>query len=114
MWRLIINLEVDLSILFLFHYLEPMTAGAIEGFRAYPTQLNGEGLWLEFPAMEGSRPLQVAIYDVQGRKMASKSFSTGKEGGKQLWKLDHQHWASGIYLLRMEDHELNHQQKLIK
>lgn len=92
----------------------PMTARAIDGFRAYPAQLNGEGLWLEFPAMEASQPLKIAIYDIQGRKMAARSFETGEQGGKQLWKLDHEHWASGIYLLRVESHKLNHQQKLIK
>ena len=94
----------------------PQTSPAqdYQDFRIYPTQLSSEGLWLEFPLLEEGRQLQVVIYDVQGRKMATKTFVTGKEGSKQHWMPEHETWASGIYLIKFQDQEMNHQLKLIK
>ena len=94
----------------------PQTSPALDykDFRIYPTQLSSEGLWLEFPPLEENRQLQLVIYDVQGRKMATKTFVAGKEGSKQHWMPEHETWASGIYLIKLRNQEVNHQLKLIK
>lgn len=93
---------------------ELISGEQLQSVRAYPTQLNEQGLWIEFPAIEGVKRVQAAIFDVQGRRMAAKSFKSGEQEGKQLWKLDHHVWNPGVYLLIIKGEQLNYQQKLIK
>lgn len=93
---------------------QQLPAEALEGLSIYPTQLSHEGLWLEFPPFLENSHLQLVIYDMQGRKMATKSIETGTDGSKQHWKPAHENWASGIYLLKIQSPELKHQLKLIK
>ena len=87
---------------------------AITGFAAYPNPIAEKGLWLEFPSMKEDAELLVMIYDLNGRKIAEKQFTSEKAGSKQLWDLDHQNWPSGMYMMIIRGEGVVHQQKLIK
>ncbi len=93
---------------------ELVSGELLHEFRVYPTQLNKQGLWLEFPPAEKPGQVQVVISDIQGRKMAGKTFNVLEQANRQPWKLDHEVWPSGVYLLKVQGEQLNHQQKLIK
>ena len=92
------------------HSSSPPTA-PITAFKAYPTQLDQEGLWLEIPAQEGANKLQLSIVDRQGRLMTT---STLQAAGKQQLKLNTQGWSPGIYILILRGEGIHYQQKLLK
>jgi hypothetical protein len=86
----------------------------IEGFTAYPNPLSMEGLWLEFPTMEQQAEVKASIYDLSGRILAEKSFQIERAGSKILWKVDHDHWSNGMYLLLIQGERRMQKIKLLK
>ncbi len=85
-----------------------------EGFAVWPNFLSQEGLWLEFPAVEQQGTLKAWIYDLNGSKVAETVFTTGTERSKHLWKLNHNNWPAGIYLLILQGPESMEKFKLMK
>lgn len=93
---------------------EVETAEQIAGFKAYPTPLAKEGLWLEFPAMEEARNLRATIVDLSGRTLAKQRFDVQEQGGKQFWPINHAKWKSGMYVLIIEGNEGSQQLRIMK
>ncbi|WP_017732643.1 T9SS type A sorting domain-containing protein [Nafulsella turpanensis] len=93
---------------------QPDIRTVLEGFKAYPMPLNQEGLWLLFPEANHTRTLRIGIYDMQGKARARTTVHLGRSAEQHFWKLDHQGWPAGVYILRISGNGLLHQQKLIK
>lgn len=51
---------------------------SMAGFKAYPTPLAKEGLWLEFPAMDDPQNLYAKIVGLSGRTLTKQLFKWNK------------------------------------
>ncbi len=87
---------------------------SMEDLKAYPTQLENEGLKLAVPAMEGVERLQLRVLDMQGRQVAETTLSIHGMAGNYHWPLTSQSWPKGIYLLVVEAEGKRFRQKLVK
>lgn len=85
-----------------------------KGFRAYPTQLAKEGLWLELPPTPTPQKLQATIYNIEGRIMANRFLVSKEHAQKHHWMLANNNWPAGLYLLIIQGEQVLHQQKLIQ
>lgn len=68
-------------------------------FNAYPVPLSGNGLWLQFPALEKAGTYRVKITNMNGNKFAEKEFKSKISPDPQLWELNVNSWPSGMYIL---------------
>ena len=93
--------------------VEQRTA-AITAFKAYPTQLDKDGLWIEIPVLEGVKALQLSIMDMQGRVMSQSTIATTGKEGKHNLVLNTANWPSGTYIITIRAGGRIYQQKLIK
>ena len=88
--------------------------GAIREFKAYPTRLSKEGLWIEIPALEGVEQVYLRIIDQQGREIAAGSVKLHGEAVKHFWELHMESSSPGVYLLLVQSDRQLYQQKLVK
>ena len=86
-------------------------AADISQFRAYPTRLEQDELWIEIPKQGLTEQLQLSILNSQGRVMTESTISTE---GKQSLNLNTRGWHSGVYLLIIQGEGTLYQQKLVK